>query len=169
MHRLGQLIDRLERGLLALMLSAMIGLGLGQILLRNIWSSGIDWADPLLRLLVLWIAMLGAMQATHQDRHIRIDLLSRYLPSGLKPWQSRLSNLAAGLICLPLAWHAGRFVILEYQDGTRLFSGFPAWVAELALPLGFALMALRMLLNAFSPSPKNHGEDRPPHDQESTC
>ncbi len=148
MIRLLQRLHQIESWLLTLMLAAMVLLGLTQILLRNLWQSGIGWGDPVVRLLVLWIAMAGAMRATREGRHISVDLLSRYLPESLQPLQQRVTSLIAGLICLPLSWHAGRFVIMEWQDETLLFGQLPAWMAELILPLGFAVMALRLLLQA---------------------
>ena len=70
---------RIEEVLMALMLGSMILLAAGQILLRNLFEMGLFWADPTQRLMVLWLALLGAIAATHDDRHIRIDLFSRFL------------------------------------------------------------------------------------------
>ena len=72
----------------------MILLSSAQILLRNFFDSGIDWADPLLRLLVLWVGMQGAMLATHYDKHIRIDLVSRFIPEQYH----RLSGFLTALV-----------------------------------------------------------------------
>jgi TRAP-type C4-dicarboxylate transport system permease small subunit len=72
-------INRIEDWLLILMLSAMVILAVAQILFRNVFDSGIVWADPLLRTLVLWVALSGAVIATRTNNHIRIDILSRYL------------------------------------------------------------------------------------------
>ena len=74
-------IDRLHRaedGLLALLLSVMIVLAGTQILMRNLFDSGFVWIDPLLRVGVLWLGLIGATVATRNNKHIRIDLLSHY-------------------------------------------------------------------------------------------
>jgi len=150
LSRLHQLALRLEDGLLVLMLTAMILLAGIQIVLRNLWDSGLAWGDPSLRVLVLWITMLGAMAATRDQHHIRIDLLPRFLPPRGRSAAQRITDLFAALVCGLLAWHSGRFVWLEYQDGIVLFGAIPAWVCELAMPLGFGLMALRFALRAIS-------------------
>ena len=80
LRRLHRGLLRLEDGLLVSLLVLMVLLATGQILLRNLFDAGLSWGDPSLRLMVLWLALLGAMAATRDDNHIRIDLLSRYLP-----------------------------------------------------------------------------------------
>jgi TRAP-type C4-dicarboxylate transport system permease small subunit len=58
----------------------MISLAFAQIVLRNGFDGGIVWADSLLRIMVLWIALIGAVVASRDQRHINIDLISRFLP-----------------------------------------------------------------------------------------
>jgi TRAP-type C4-dicarboxylate transport system permease small subunit len=148
LQQLRKLLLRLEVALLALILSAMILLAAWQILLRNLFDSGLFWADPALRMMVLWLALLGAIAATQEDRHIRIDLFSRFLSTRGKAWINLLTDLFSGLVCGLIAWHAGRLVYFEWQDGTQLFGGVPAWLGESIIPIGFGIMALRFLSSA---------------------
>ena len=143
---LQRVVRATEDGLLSSVLTATLLLSIGQILLRNIWYIGISWADPSLRVLVLWIALLGAMAATRNGNHIRIDLLPRYLSPRLRAISNRITDLFAASVCAILAWHAVRFVRVEYADGGLLFASVPAWACELILPVGFGIMALRFLL-----------------------
>lgn len=154
MRRLLTTIHHIETGLLVLLLAVMIGLAGSQILLRNLFDSGISWSDPLLRVLVLWVGMLGAMIATQQDKHIRIDLLSRYLSPAWRGHAARLNNLFSAIVCGLLSWHSARFVYFEWQDGNTLVSDFPVWIAELVLPFGFAVMTLRFVLLLFLNKPQ---------------
>jgi TRAP-type C4-dicarboxylate transport system permease small subunit len=146
MRRLLSTVRHIETSLLVLLLAIMIGLAGSQIVLRNLFDSGISWSDPLLRVLVLWVGMLGAMIATQQDKHIRIDLLSRYLSPAWRDYASRLNNLFSAVVCGLLSWHSARFVYFEWQDGNMLMDKVPAWVAESVLPFGFAVMTLRFAL-----------------------
>ena len=59
----------------------LIILGGLQIILRNVFHSGLLWADPLMRHIVLWLGCLGAALATTSARHINIDVFSRALPA----------------------------------------------------------------------------------------
>jgi len=148
-ERLLTLLHRTEEAIIALLLAAMVLLAGTQIFMRNLLDSGIAWGDPLLRIMVLWVGLLGAMLATRQNKHIRIDILSRYLTAAWKRFSAVVSELFSGVICALLAWHSGRFVHYEWMDGTEVFSGFPAWLAELVLPFAFAVISLRFLLLAW--------------------
>jgi len=147
LHHLAHLLRKGEELILALLLAAMILLAGSQIVLRNLFDSGIDWAEPLLRLLVLWVGMLGAMLATHDDKHIRIDVVSRYLSPDKRRLSSRLTALVSAVVAALLAYYSARFVYFEWQDGTEAFNGMPAWLAEMVLPVGFGVMALRCALH----------------------
>ena len=71
-----------------------------------------------------------------------------------KGWGARVV-VPLGLVCALLAWHAGRFVYVEWQDGMEIFNGVSAWLAELIMPVGFGVMALRFLLQALTgPGPE---------------
>lgn len=145
LRRLAHLSAQLEDGLLIFLLGAMILLAGGQIILRNFFDTGIDWAPPLLRLLVLWLALLGGMAATRADNHIAIDLISRFLPERLKRIADATTRLFTAVVCGIITWYAAQFVWMEYQDQMILFAKVPAWAAEIIIPIGFASIGLRNL------------------------
>ena len=148
LHNWTRRLEILEKALLALLLTGMILLASAQIVLRNLFSSGISWADPALRLSVLWIAMLGAIAASRSNKHIHIDVISYYLPERAKNISRFITHIFTALVCALLAWHAGRLVYYEWLDGTTLFAGFPTWLGAIILPIGFAIMSSRFVLGA---------------------
>ncbi len=148
LHRIKLAIEALEDGLLTVLLVGMIGLGVAQILLRNFWQTSLSWGDPVLRIALLWLTLLGAIVATRDRNHISIDLLSHFLPPVLRIWSQRLTDLFAALVCALLSWQGARFTYFEWQDESRLLAGFPAWIAEAIIPVGFGIIALRFLVRA---------------------
>ena len=154
LERAGRILARLEDLLLALLLTGMILLAAAQIFSRNLFSFGFVWGEPLLRALVLWLALLGAMAATRDGNHIHIDLLSRFLPPSAERLVRRVTDLFSAGVCALMAWHAGRFVHADWQDGMEWFSGVPSWIVELIIPIGFGVMALRFGLQALSGPPR---------------
>lgn len=146
--RLLRALHRIEDGILAALLTAMILLGVAQIALRNLFDAGLTWSDPLLRVLVLWVGLLGALAATREDRHIVIDALLRLAPRRLRHGVRVLALVFTAAVTALLAYHAARFVAMEFELGGVVFAAVPAWLAELIIPVSFALMTLRFLLLA---------------------
>ena len=129
--------------MLVFLLVAMILIATLQILLRNVWDTGFAWGDPLLRILVLWVGLFGAMIATRKDNHISIDILTRYLSARSKRITGLLSDSFTLCVCAVLTYHATRFVMQDQEAEIMAFSGLPAWWFELIIPIGFAVMSLR--------------------------
>ena len=134
-----------ENSLLVVLFIALLGLSGGQIILRNVFSSGLFWSDELVRLLVLWLAVVGALAATRDRRHIAIDLIARALPALPQRIVRSIVGVFAGVVSATFAWQAWRFVMDSRDFGDTVLGGWPAWYFQLILPLGFALIAWRFL------------------------
>jgi len=145
----------IEDGILALLVLLLVGLAGAQILLRDFFDTGISWADPVMRDLVLWTGMLGALAAVRDDKHIALDVLQRFLSPRLQR-VARIATLGfAALLCAAMAWYSLGLVGIDYAEGVQtggtFFAGVRACLAESILPPAFALMGLRFALRAFSP------------------
>ncbi|MDT8321080.1 MAG: TRAP transporter small permease subunit [Xanthomonadales bacterium] len=136
-----------EDGLLVVLLSGMILLAVVQIVMRNLFDLGFQWTDELLRMLVLWVAVAGAVAASRQDRHINIMLLDRFLSERVLSGVKLLTDLFTAAVCVLVAWHSLQFVQLSREfDDMLLGEAVPAWWLQAVLPVGFALIAYRYLL-----------------------
>jgi TRAP-type C4-dicarboxylate transport system permease small subunit len=143
---LGSAYNRVEEVLLVCLVVGMLALGFLQILFRNLISIGIVWIDPLVRHLVLWIALLGASIATRENRHISIDLLSgRVSPSHYSRVQGAV-QLFSAVVCFLLIHPAVRFVQNDYVAGKTLAFGIPLWLAQAVMPAMMLVMGVRFLL-----------------------
>ncbi len=138
----------LEQSLLTLLLSGLIVLASTQILLRNGFSIGLAWGDGLVRLMVLWLALLGAIAASRDNRQIKIDLLSRLLSESLQRVARITTDLFTAIVTGLIAWHSWRFVQESRLYGDTLLDDRPAWVFQLILPIGFGVICYRYALRA---------------------
>lgn len=139
-------LHRVEDAVLVFLLSAMIVLASTQILMRNLFDSGFVWIDPLLRVLVLWLGLIGATVATRDNKHIRIDLLNKLF----EPNTHRLIQAVVGQVsawtCLVIGWYGMGWIRLDFEDGMTAFAGIPAWMLEIIVPLSFTLIGLRYFI-----------------------
>jgi TRAP-type C4-dicarboxylate transport system permease small subunit len=146
-------LHRVEDLVLAAALAALVLLAVVQIGLRVLFDSGVLWLDPLLRIGVLWIAMLGAMVAARESRHIGLDLASHALPPPLLRATRLLAFGFAAAVAGVLAWQSLRMVMDEYALGAVAVGVLPVWLAQAILPLAFAVMSIRLLLTGIRPPP----------------
>jgi TRAP-type C4-dicarboxylate transport system permease small subunit len=136
-----------ENASLVILLSAMMILAVGQIVLRIFFSFGFVWADELIKLMVLWIAMLASVAAARNNKHLRIDAMSHFVPEAYARFPRIIVDAFAALMCGVLAWQSYRYVQLSIEFEDTVLVGVPAWIAYCVLPLAFALMSYRFALS----------------------
>jgi TRAP-type C4-dicarboxylate transport system permease small subunit len=146
--RLLRMTAFVEDALLVLILAAMVGLATTQILLRNLFDGAILWADPMLRVGVLWVGMIGAMVATRGDKQISVDAVSRFLPTRWKARVRVITDLFTAVVSWVVAWSALRLVLDDRSAGVTAVAFVPVWICEAVLPVAFGIIALRYLLFA---------------------
>ncbi|NOQ34399.1 MAG: TRAP transporter small permease subunit [Methylococcaceae bacterium] len=128
------------------LLLSMITLATTQIIMRNLFDSGILWAESYIRIAVLWLALLGAMLASHHDKHLAIDAIMHKLSGRKQQWLKRFNDLFSSIICFIIAYHSTVFVYSEYEDGGIAFEQVPNWLCEAIMPIAFAMIACRYLI-----------------------
>lgn len=148
---LSRTLRHIESGLLAALLATMIGVAAYQVIARNLFDSGLLWGDGLVRVLVLWVTLLGGMVASRRDDHIRMDLAARFVTARRNRVLRRVASAFTAAVCGLFAYHSARFVWLDYQEGVLAFAAVPAWVCESIMPFGAAVIGLRYLLHVIDP------------------
>ena len=138
---------RVEIATITLLLATLVIIGFLQIVLRNLFNSGILWADPLMRHLVLWLGCFGAAFATARGRHINIDVFGRILPPALKLPRRVIVNGAMATAATFLCIATLRLVIDEKEFGEMAFVGLQTWVLQTVLPFAFFVIAYRSVTN----------------------
>jgi TRAP-type C4-dicarboxylate transport system permease small subunit len=143
------ILQRVEDAVLVGLLLLMIGMAVTQIFLRNLFGAGIVWSDVMVRILVLWVGLIGAMVASRHDNHITIDILDRYMPERAKVYANFVIKLFTALICTIVAYYSLLFVQMEFADGGMAFAQVPTWFCEAIIPFAFTVIALRYFLLSF--------------------
>jgi len=139
---------RIETAVLVITLSLMIILAFSQVVLRNLFDTGLLWGDTVVRHLVLWVGFTGAALAAREERHISIDALSRFLPGISRHIARVLTSLFAVFVCLLLADASVTLMRDEMEFGGELVLGLPSWTGVMILPPGYLLVAFHFLVRA---------------------
>jgi TRAP-type C4-dicarboxylate transport system permease small subunit len=139
---------RFEEGVLCLLLTTMIVLACLQILLRSVFSSGLLWADPLIRYMVLWSGLLGASMATSRGQHIALDLAGYLIPERFQPLVQLICYVFSAITSGFLVWASVLFIRSEIEYGSPGLFALPTWSWNSIFPLSFSLITLRYVILA---------------------
>jgi C4-dicarboxylate transporter, DctQ subunit len=139
-----RVIERLEEGLIALLLTVMTMITFTQVVARYVFNYSFVWALELNTFLFAWLIFLGAAYGVREGAHIGVDALVKVL----SPAKARVAGIAAALLCMVYAvlivvggWI---YVSKMYQVGIMAEDiPIPQWVPRLVLPIGGALLFLR--------------------------
>jgi TRAP-type C4-dicarboxylate transport system permease small subunit len=150
-------LHQVEDLLLASLLGALILVALVQIGLRMFLGSGLEWAEPVSQMGVLWLALLGALGAARSHRHIAVDALPRLMPPFWRRASWMVTQLATSFVCGMLAWYGWGMLQMEREAPTDFVTGISSWVPMLVFPIGFGLLSLRFAISAFAQPPEHEG------------
>ena len=152
-------LARFEGWLIVAFLWLMVILTFVQVCLRGLYTHGhlqwanvlmghLDWSEPFVRLLVLWLTFLGASLLTGENKHIKIDLFSAVLPLRWLPVRECILSAVCMLISALMIKVCVDYIMLEMDFGGEMFLYLPHWIGQLILPLGFTVIFFRFLLRA---------------------
>ena len=133
-----------ENLLVALALGLMIFFPLAEIVLR-FWSKGISGSNFFEQHLTLIVGMLGGAIAAREQRLLSLSTLSTVLKGKWKSAAAIFATTFAVAITVFLCIAAVNFVQLEKEAGKIIAYNIPLWVLQSILPVGFAVIAARLL------------------------
>jgi TRAP-type C4-dicarboxylate transport system permease small subunit len=143
--RIDNWLGKLELGIVIVLLGSMIVFAFLQVMLRNMFSTGIVWVEIFLRHTVLWLGFLGGALATGNQRHIKIDAVSHLFSKRSQAILHFITNVFAASICVLLTQASIKFIESEMETKSMVFGSIPSWYVELIIPVGFALHSFHFL------------------------
>lgn len=138
------LLARLEAILLALLVLAMTGTTLAQVVARYAFGDPLIWSEEAARYLFVWVSLIGAALATRGGTHYALDALAARLPAA----GQRIARAAALLVSIGFLLVLLRTGIAETQQASLQDSAtLPVGMAlpYLAIPVGAGLMLFHLL------------------------
>lgn len=156
MHRISQWFSLIEIGVVIVLVGFVTAFGLIQIILRNVFATGLLWGDSFLRHAVLWICMLGATRAVAENRHIHIDLLLKVLPARLSQVLGIIARVLPVLVSFIMLYASWEFVQNERLGSLVAFGAIPVWWLQLIFPFSFLVMTIRFAVRLAAGSADHH-------------
>src|SRR6266481_462755 len=137
-----------ENLLISLALAVLMLLPVIEIVGRKVFHGGVSGAAAFEQHLVLIIGLLGGMFAARDRRLLALSTLTTFLKGRWQAFARVFSSAFAAGITIFLCLAALQLVQAEKGGGAMLAYGIPRWTIQLIMPLGFGVIALRLLWHA---------------------
>ena len=150
---LRRLIDVWEAWVVYLLLPALAALVAGDVALRYLFNTPLQWGSDVKELMLLVVVTAGLPATSLADQHIRVALFDDFLPPRIRRGSTVLRHLVTGAVGVVIAWATTELALDMYRYGDRAemidipFAPIAALVAFSA-----ALSALAEFARAFAPT-----------------
>ncbi len=162
------LINRLTQvaAVVAAVLFAVIGLIVFyEVAMRHAFLAPTSWVEETARVLQIYGVFLAAAWLVGRREHIRITVLTTYLPPPVQMWLSRLVLLAIGAVAGISAWYGVELMQFSIDIGqtTDTTLELPMWLLQGPVVVGLTLIVLQALATVAASfhSPELLGGDQP--------
>lgn len=136
----------LARGVMGILMLAGVAICFSNVLARYLFGYALFWAEEVMVFLIIWGVFIGVGAAAYERAHLNMDLFSSLFKGSLLAFLNALMVAVLLGSCVFMIVQSWQVVTLFYQGGvTSVSAGVPKWIAQLALPVGFALMAVAVL------------------------
>ena len=141
-------LSTIENAVVSIALFIMVLVPLAEAFLRRTFHIGIPASTTIVQHMVLIVGMLGGAIAAREGRLLALSTLGETAVRGrMKIALQIFSSAVSAAVSAFLALASWQFVVSEREAGEILAYTIPIWVVELVLPLGFAVIAIRILLH----------------------
>lgn len=137
----------IETGVIVLLSTTALGLGVMQVVLRYVFNTGFPWNEAIFVTLTIWAMFFGGSRAVRDNVHVRVDVLAMVLPRA----GARILDLIGMLASLGLTsffFYCGlqytRFV--HQMDIRDIETNVPDAITYGIVPVAMAAFAIRYVI-----------------------
>ena len=133
-----------NRALVIVLLAAMALMVFANVALRFLTDHSILWVEEVSRYLMIWLTFIGAGLVLRYGGHIGIEALHERFPRHAPALRAVVAILMLGFFAF-MAWIGVRYASLTWGQTTAVME-IPIGAVYLAMPIGFTLLAVHLLL-----------------------
>lgn len=126
-----------------LLLAAIAAAVFLQVVLRYVFSAGIEGLDEVPRYLFVWLVMIGGAAAMHRGEHTALEYFKQHSRSRTRAGLTALTE-AAGIVLFLSLIRSSLVLVPNAQLQTSAGLGLPLGYVFVAVPVGAVLFILPM-------------------------
>lgn len=140
-------LDRAARWAIIAASAAMVAIVSGQVVLRYVFNSSLDWSDEVSRLLFVWSMFLAIPLGIREGAHVGIGLLTSRLPDAQRAALARACALGAAALMAVVFWQALKVAWLTWDEMMQSLNVSANWfLVPVAVAAAHSFLHLLQLL-----------------------
>lgn len=119
-----------------------------EIVARYVFIKPTIWVEEMSRFLQIWATYLAAAYVLKNRKLIAIHVIRDRLPKHFRIVSEVISLTIIAIFCIVAIWFGSTTVLESIRVGraSSTMLGVPLWMTELAIPVGFCLLFLQVLV-----------------------
>ena len=123
-----------------------------EVVRRYVFGDSSAWGEMTARYAFVYMTYIAAAEAVRQKKHIRVDLLDRLAPAGIVKLFRIYSDLLITALALIVIYFSISLISIQIKVGIVMTAADVNMAfAQAALPLGWALILIRLVQGWASP------------------
>ena len=142
-------LAKVEKVVCIISLILMIAITFVNVASRCIFHFSFSFAEEITTGLFVLTSLMGSAIGVRKHVHLGLNVITDSLPAGTQRVLLLVSNLIGAVFCAYMTYLGIEMTLLEYRNGQITASlQWPEWVFGIVLPIGFAFIAIRFLMEA---------------------
>lgn len=156
MEKFLEYLTKAERALASLLMVVLTAFVVLDVAAREIFKTGIPWAQKGAVYMMIWAGFLGAILITQKVEHLRPEVADKLWKGKSKGFYLRAHNFIVLLFTAAMTYYSYLYVLESREFGDRnVIIDMPMWALQAIIPYTFLSMSIRYLYFIFFPREKD--------------
>jgi len=157
---LDKIMGKIEKTVLFGSVSIMLIVTAIEVLDAKLLHANLMWTSEINRILLAWCILSGASVAAGTRSHLGVEFIVSKLPKKVARWIVLLTDIICVFVCGYVIASGITLVSMQFKLGSVFsITRLPTPVAELAVPVCFAFVLIRILFTIYSDFTKKNEKE----------
>ena len=148
---LDKIMGTVEKTVMFVAISVMLIVTTIEVLDAKILHANLMWTSEINRIMLVWCILSGASVAAGTRGHLGVEFIVRKLPKKISRWVVLFTDLICVSVCVYIIASGISLVSMQFRlRSVFSITRWPTPVAELAVPVCFTFVLLRILFTIYS-------------------
>lgn len=138
--------EKFEEYILIGTLIATVSIIFLQVVMRYVFQNSLSWSEELARYIFLWQAWIATAYAVKKSKHIRVDIIKKYIPKDKQNILELLVLIVWVMFTILFTYESGKLTMAVFSSQqTSPAMRIPMGIPYASVPVGCFLMSFRLM------------------------